>query len=43
MDWNNDALYDRMPVTTKFAGVLARVAKNFTSVSADPYPLRLFM
>lgn len=43
MDWNNDALYDRTPVTTRYAKVLARVAKNFTAVSADPYPLRLFM
>jgi hypothetical protein len=43
MDWNNDALYDRMPVTTEYAKVLARVAKNFTMLSAEPYPLRLFM
>lgn len=43
MDWNNDALYDRMPVTTQYAKVLARVAKNFTSLSREPYPLRLFM
>jgi hypothetical protein len=43
MDWNKDALYDRMPVTTAYAKVLARVAKNFTEFASVPYPLRLFM
>jgi hypothetical protein len=26
MDWNNDALYDRLPVTTEYARKLARTA-----------------
>ena len=43
MDWNNDALYDRMPVTVTFAQRLARVAKNMPDLTAQPYPLRLFM
>lgn len=28
MDWNNDAPYDRLPVTIKFAQILANVAKR---------------
>jgi hypothetical protein len=28
MDWNNDALYDALPVTLEYAKVLARVVKR---------------
>jgi len=43
MDWNNDALYDRLPVTMGFAKVLARVVKRIPNLSARPYQFRFFM
>jgi len=43
MDWNNDALYNRLPVTLEFAGDLARIVKNMPDLSARPYSIRLFM
>lgn len=43
MDWNNDALYDRLPVTQSFASVLAETLKRMPSLTSKPYPFRLFM
>lgn len=43
MNWNNDGLYDRLPVTLRYASVLARCAKRMDRVSSTPYELRLFM
>ncbi len=43
MDWNNDALYDRLPVTLSFASLLARTLKRMPSLTSKPYPFRLFM
>ena len=43
MNWNNDALYDRLPVTLGYAQVLARTVKRMPRLAARPYPFRLFM
>jgi hypothetical protein len=43
MDWNNDALYDRLPVTLGYAKVLAQTLKRIGSLSSRPYPFRFFM
>lgn len=43
MNWNNDALYDRLPVTLGFAKSLAQTMKRLGKMSARPYPFRLFM
>ncbi len=43
MDCNNDALYDRLPVTLRFASELAQFAKVMPDLSARPYSIRLFM
>lgn len=43
MDWNNDALYDWLPVTQSFASVLAQTLKRMPTLTAKPYPFRLFM
>jgi hypothetical protein len=43
MDWNNDALYDRLPVTLGYASVLAQTLKRIGWLSPRPYPFRLFM
>jgi len=43
MDWNNDGLYDRLPVTLGYAGVLARTVKRIAKLTPRPYQLRLFM
>lgn len=43
MDWNNDALYDRLPVTLSYASVLAQTLKRIGSLSPRPYAFRLFM
>lgn len=43
MDWNNDALYDRLPVTQSFASVLAQTLKRMPSLTTKPYSFRLFM
>lgn len=43
MDWNNDALYDPLPVTLGYAGVLARVVKRMSGLGAAPYQFRFFM
>ena len=43
MDWNNDGLYNRDPVTLAYAAKLARIMKLLPSVPSDPRPFRLFM
>lgn len=43
MNWNNDALYDRLPVTMAYAKVLARVIKRMPQLLSDTYQFRFFM
>ena len=43
MNWNNDALYDPLPVTMGYAKVLARVVKRMPSLKQTPYQFRFFM
>ncbi len=43
MDWNNDALYDHLPVTMNYAKVLARVVKRMPGLGSSPYQFRFFM
>jgi len=43
MNWNNDALYDPLPVTMGYAQVLARVIKRMPGLGAAPYQFRYFM
>ena len=43
MDWNNDALYDPVPVTLQYSKVLARTIANVPSLPRADYPYRLFM
>lgn len=43
MDWNNDALYNRSPVTLSYASELARIMKRSPDMGPGPYPLRFFM
>jgi hypothetical protein len=43
MDWNNDALYDHLPVTLGYAKVLARVVKRMPLLGTMPYQFRFFM
>ena len=43
MDWNNDALYDPLPVTLGYAKVLARVVKRMSGLGSAPYQFRFFM
>ena len=43
MDWNNDSLYDPLPVTLGYAKVLARVVKRMQGLGAAPYQFRFFM
>ena len=43
MNWNNDSLYDNLPVTLAYAKVLARVIKRMPSLRKTPYQFRFFM
>ena len=43
MDWNNDSLYDPLPVTLGYASVLARVVKRMDCLGSVPYQFRFFM
>jgi hypothetical protein len=43
MNWNNDALYDRLPVTLGYANTLAQVVKRMSQLARQPYQLRFFM
>lgn len=43
MNWNNDSLYDRLPVTMAYAQVLANVVKRMPELSPQAYQFRFFM
>jgi len=43
MDWNNDALYDPLPVTIRYSQTLARVIGHTRGLADAAYPYRLFM
>ena len=43
MDWNNDALYEELPVTIRYSQKLARTIANVPSLPGKAYPYRLFM
>lgn len=43
MDWNNDALYDPVPVTIRYLQKLARTIANVPSLPGSSYPYRHFM
>jgi hypothetical protein len=43
MNWNNDSLYDSLPVTMGYAQVLARVVKRMSGLGSAPYQFRFFM
>ena len=43
LDWNNDALYNTIPVTVSYAQVLANVVKHVPSLPEVPFDYRLFM
>ena len=43
MNWNNDSLYDPLPVTMSYAQILARTIKQIPTLKSTPYPFRLFM
>ncbi|WP_171105907.1 MULTISPECIES: nuclease PIN [unclassified Ruegeria] len=43
MDWNNDALYDPVPVTIRYSQTLAKTIANVPSLPGREYPYRLFM
>jgi hypothetical protein len=43
MDWNNDALYDPMPVTIRYSQLLSHTIARATSLPSGVYPYRLFM
>lgn len=43
MNWNNDFLYDKLPVTNKYASILADVVKRMGHLSSEPYDFRYFM
>lgn len=43
MDWNNDNLHDRLPVTLEYAKVLARTVKRMDNLGTKPYQFRFFM
>lgn len=43
MNWNNDGLYDRLPVTMSYASVLARTICRMPNLDNRPYQFRFFM
>lgn len=43
MDWNNDALYDPVPVSIRYSQKLARTIANVPDLPGKAYPYRLFM
>lgn len=43
MNWNNDGLYDRLPVTQAYAKVLANIVKRIPRLAQKPYELCYFM
>ena len=43
MNWNNDSLYDQLPVTMTYAKILSRVVKGIPELRDLPYQFRFFM
>jgi len=43
MNWNHDALYDKLPVTLGYAKVLASTIKRMNDLVNKPYEFRYFM
>jgi hypothetical protein len=43
LDWNNDALYDPLPVTIKYSKLLAEVISNAPTLPDNVYQYRFFM
>lgn len=43
MDWNNDALYDPVPVSIRYSKRLAQTIANVRDLPSSVYPYRLFM
>jgi hypothetical protein len=43
MNWNNDALYDTVPTTLRYAHTLAQVIKTMPALQPKPYSYRLFI
>jgi hypothetical protein len=43
MNWNNDGLYDRIPVTLGYAQVLAQTVRRMPQIKPRPYQFRFFM
>lgn len=43
MNWNNDALYDSLPCTIRYAQTLAQTLKHMPGLLPVPYDYRLFM
>lgn len=43
MDWNNDALYDPVPVTVRYSQRLARTIAHVPDLPRNEYAYRLFM
>jgi hypothetical protein len=43
MNWNNDGLYDRLPVTMSYASILARTVKRMPRLQSRPYQFRFMM
>jgi hypothetical protein len=43
MDWNNDALYDHLPVTIQYSQRLAQAIASVPSLLNTEYPYRMFM
>ena len=43
MDWNNDALYDPVPVSIRYSKRLAQTIANVPDLPGNVYPYRLFM
>lgn len=43
MNWNNDNLYDRLPVTLTYAQTLAQTVRRMPPITPKPYQFRFFM
>lgn len=43
MNWNNDGLYDRLPVTMSYAKVLAEVIGCMPKLDKQTFQMRFFM
>ena len=43
MNWNTDSLYGPLPVTIRYASILARTIKRIPQLGSKPYEFRYFM